>query len=98
MDRRRRRRGHEGIRGAGTRLTTTLRVTPVDGGEVEYSDHVILEVSDRLNYEVGEGANQALTRRDCSCSCHSSFRGRRGATVYCGSIVAEKSTESSSST
>lgn len=73
--------------GAGTRLTTSLRVTPVDGGEVEYSDHVILEVSNRLTYEVGAGANLPLTRRDCSCSCHSSFRGRRGATVFCGILL-----------
>ncbi|KJA29179.1 hypothetical protein HYPSUDRAFT_32554 [Hypholoma sublateritium FD-334 SS-4] len=29
--------------GAGTRLTTRLRVTPVDGGEVEYSDHVTFQ-------------------------------------------------------
>ncbi len=44
--------------GVATCLTTRLRVISVDGGEVEYSDHVTVKVSSRLTYEVGAGTNQ----------------------------------------
>lgn len=43
----------EVLAGAGTRLTTRLRVTQVDGGEVEYSGHVTLQVSGCLACAVG---------------------------------------------